>query len=94
MAKDKALGLEDFSMTFFQICWDIVRKVFGRFFVNFTLKRDLSKKKKKKTDTTFIALILKRVGVFEVKDYQLINLVNWVFKVFANYMSFIMEMII
>ncbi|KAG6717073.1 hypothetical protein I3842_04G079300 [Carya illinoinensis] len=59
MAKDKAPGLDGFSMGFFQTCWDIVKgdvlQVFSEF-LSF-------QKFKKSLNATFIALIPKRHGL-------------------------------
>lgn len=65
MVKDKGLGLDGFSMRFFQTCWDMVRedlmRVFHEFFLVVKFEKNLN--------ATFIALISMKVGVSEVKDF-------------------------
>lgn len=92
--RDKAPGPDGFSMAFFQDCWEIVRedvmKVFHEFYER--------KKFEKSLNATFIALIPKRVGASELKEFRPISLVSSVYKiiskVLANRMSKVMEKII
>lgn len=53
---------------------------------------------KKSLDATFIALILKKSGAIEIKDFQSISLVGGVFKivvkVLANRLKIVVEKII
>ncbi|XP_040992146.1 uncharacterized protein LOC121239053 [Juglans microcarpa x Juglans regia] len=94
MVRDKAPGLDGFTMAFFQDCWDIVREdVMEVFHELFSFR-----KFEKSLNATFIALIPKRTGASDVKDFRPISLVNGVykisFKVLANRLGKVMEMII
>lgn len=64
MVKDKTLGLDGFSMGFFQNCWDVVNgdimNVFQKLFLVGKFEKSLA---------TFIALIPKKIGALKVKDY-------------------------
>ncbi|XP_041027999.1 uncharacterized protein LOC121267971 [Juglans microcarpa x Juglans regia] len=94
MAKDKALGPNGFSMVFFQVCWKIVKEdvmlIFQEFFS--------FKKSEISFNATFIALIPKKAGPLNSKDFRLISLVSEVYKiiskVLANQISKMMEQII
>ena len=94
MAGDKASGLDVFSMVFFQICWEVIKEdimgVFDDFHKNGMFEKSLN--------VTFIALISKKPGVVEVKDYRPINLVSGMYKiiskVLANRLSMVVEKVI
>lgn len=70
----KAPGLDGFSMVFFQSCWDVLKedlmKVFLEFFLVGKLEENLN--------TTFIALIPKKIEALEIKDYRAISLISGV----------------
>jgi hypothetical protein len=72
---DKALGPNDFSMAFFQACWDVIKddlmKVFHDFHAKAKFERSLN--------ATFIGLIPKKSGAIDIKDFFLINLVGGVY---------------
>ncbi|XP_040989014.1 uncharacterized protein LOC121236643 [Juglans microcarpa x Juglans regia] len=94
MDKDKAPGPDGFTLTFFQECWDVVRddilKVFAEFHSFMKFEKSLN--------TTFIALIPKKAGAVEIRDFRPISLVNGIYKiiskVLANRLSRVMERII
>lgn len=94
MVKDKAPGLDGFSMGFFQVCWNVVKvdvlRVFQKIF-NY-------QKFEKSLNATFISLIPKIVGVSELKDFRPISLVGSVYKIISkvvtNQLSTVMEIII
>ncbi|XP_042948654.1 uncharacterized protein LOC122281327 isoform X2 [Carya illinoinensis] len=93
MVHDRALSLDGFSMAFFQDCWDIVQEDIMKVFLEFHVYM----KVEKSLNATFIALILKKVGAVEMKDFRPISLVNWdkiISKVLTNHMSVVMEKII
>lgn len=93
MAKDKALGLDGFSMAFFQDCWDIAKDVMSVFCEFFSFR-----KLEKSQNMTFIALIPKSVGALDVKYFCPIDLANGMYeiisKVLANHTSTGMEKIV
>lgn len=91
MSKDKAPGLDGFSRVFFQACWDIVKedimKVFGEFYSFLKFEKSFN--------TTFIALIPRKAGAVDMRDFHPISLVYKIIsKVLANNMSVVMDKII
>ena len=80
---DKAPGPDGFSMAFFQVCWAVVHldimvvlrafHVFGSF--------------EKSLNATFLALIPKKVGAVEVKDFRPISLVSGLYKILAKILA-------
>jgi hypothetical protein len=74
---DKAPGLDGFSMAFFQKCWEVVKKDMMPVFKEF----HESKKFEKSFDATFVALIPKKAGVVEIKNFCPISLVSGVYKI-------------
>jgi hypothetical protein len=90
MAGDKALGPDGFSMVFFQSCWDIIKNdvmtVIHEFhaFGNF----------EKNINATFIALIPKKSGAMECKDFRPICLVTGVSKIFAKLLAIRLKMVL
>jgi hypothetical protein len=84
MDGDKELGLMAsllllllLLLFFFFFFWDIVKDDLMHVFHNFH-EHELFEKS---LDTTFIALILKKIGQLEVKDFRLISLVGSVYKI-------------
>ncbi len=71
MVGDKAPGPDGYSMAFFQRCWDIVKNdvlaVFQEFYTHGTFERSIN--------ATFLALIPKKPGTVEYKDFRPISLV-------------------
>jgi hypothetical protein len=65
MISDKALGLDGFTMAFFQACWDVIKEDIMRVFHNFHARS----KFEKNLNATFITLIPKKPGVVDVKDF-------------------------
>jgi hypothetical protein len=65
MAGDKAPGPDGYSMAFFQRCWDIVKNdvmaVFREFYTHGTFEKIIN--------ATFLALIPKKPGALECKDF-------------------------
>lgn len=94
MCRDKAPGPDGFSMAFFQESWDIVKEDVMQIFHAF----HSSQKFEKSLNATFIALIPKIVGAYELKDFRPINLVSGIYKiiskVLANRMSLVMDKLI
>jgi hypothetical protein len=94
MDRDKAPGLDGFSMAFFQDCWEVVKGDFVAIFEEFHARGKFVKS----INSTFISLILKIQGAKEVKDFRPISLVGGVYKiiskVLANRMRKVMDKII
>jgi hypothetical protein len=74
---DKAPGPDGFSMAFFQKCWEVVKKDMMAVFKEF----HESRKFEKSFNATFVALIPKKAGVVEIKDFHPISLVSGVYKI-------------
>ncbi|XP_042940888.1 uncharacterized protein LOC122275743 isoform X2 [Carya illinoinensis] len=83
LAKDKAPGPDGFSMSFFQECWDVVKEDIMKVF------QELHEagKFEKSLNTTFIALIPKKVGANEVSAYRPISLVSGVYKIISKVLA-------
>jgi hypothetical protein len=80
MDGDKALGLDDFTIAFLQSCWEIVKGdlicVFHNFHEHGLFEKSLN--------AAFIALVPKKIGQFEVRDFIPISLVGSVYKILAK----------
>ena len=74
---DKALGLNGFSMAFFQSCWCVIKieimAVFHNFHTQAVFETNLN--------ASFLAFIPKKVDAVEVKDFWPINLVGGFYKI-------------
>jgi hypothetical protein len=78
MNSDKASVLMVF-LTFFQACWMCSRLTLWGCSMSFTLVVSL-----KKLNATFLALIPKKFGAIDRKDFQPISLVSGVYKIIAK----------
>lgn len=69
---DKAPGPDGFSLAFFHQCWEVVKndvmEVFHSFFETGYFAKSLN--------ASFIALIPKKKGVLDLKDYRPISLLG------------------
>ena len=76
---DKAPGPDGFTMAFYHHCWRVVEKdvlaVFEEFFQHCKFEKSLN--------ATFIALIPKKNGASNIKDFRPISLVESVYKILA-----------
>lgn len=83
MVKDKAPSPDGYLMGFFQTCWEVVKEdimnVFQELFSAGKFEKSLN--------TTFIALIPKKIRVSEVKDYRPISLINGVYKIISKVLA-------
>ena len=90
MNGNKALGLDGFSMAFFQVCWDVLRvdimKVFGEFHVGGMFEKSLN--------ATFISLIPNIPGAMELKDFHPISLVGGIYKIIAKVLANRLKMVL
>jgi hypothetical protein len=80
MNRDKAPGPDGFSMAFFQDCWDVIKSDIMGVFQDF----HAHSKFVKSLNATFIALILKKSGAIDLKDFRPISLVSGVYKIIAK----------
>ena len=80
---DKAPGPDGFSLAFFQTCWAVVHSdimaVLRAFHVSGSFKKSLN--------ATFLALIPKKVGAVEVKDFRPISVVSGMYKILAKILA-------
>uniref|UniRef100_A0A2N9H5P7 Reverse transcriptase domain-containing protein n=1 Tax=Fagus sylvatica TaxID=28930 RepID=A0A2N9H5P7_FAGSY len=94
MAGDKSLGPDGFSMAFFQRCWAIVKDdimaVLHDFHAHGTFEKSIN--------ATFIALIPKKPGAVECKDFRPISFISGVYKilskVLANRLSLVLDKVV
>jgi hypothetical protein len=94
MNNDKVPGPYGFSVAFFQTCWEVIKTgsmgVFHDFHASGKFERSLN--------ATFIALIPKKFGSIDLKNFRPVNLVSEVYKiivkVLANRMRRVVEKII
>jgi hypothetical protein len=80
MNSDKATGADGFSMAFFQACWDVIKAYIMGVLHDF----HAGSKFENNLNGTFIALILKKFGTIDFKDFRPISLVSGVYKISAK----------
>jgi hypothetical protein len=94
MNRDKAPSPDGFSLAFFQECWDVIKTDLMEVFQDF----HTHSKFVKSINATFLALILKKSGAMDLKDFRPISLVSGVYKIIAkvllNRLSKVVEKII
>jgi hypothetical protein len=83
MDEDKASGPDSFTIAFFRSCWSIVKADLMRVFHNFHEHERFEKS----LNATFIALIPKKIGQLEVRDFRPISLVGSVYKILAKVLA-------
>ena len=83
MEGDKAPGLDDFTMAFFQKCWSVVEKdvmdVFDYFHQHSVFERSMN--------ASFLTLIPKKCNVVNIKDFRPISLVGSVYKLLSKVLA-------
>jgi hypothetical protein len=80
MDEDKASGLDAFTIAFYRSYWSIVKADLMRVFCNFHEHERFEKK----FSATFTALIPKKIGQMEVRDFRPISVVWSVYKILAK----------
>ena len=75
------LGLDSFSIAFFQCCWEIVRDDVMRF------SRDFFEHFKRSLNATFVACIPKKIGAVDVKEFNPISLIGSVYMTLAQVLA-------
>lgn len=70
-------------MGFFQSCWDVIREDLLKVFQ----ESHSIGKFEKSLNNTFFALLPKKMGVYEMKDFWPINLVNGVYKIISKILA-------
>lgn len=83
MAKDKSLGLDGFSMLFYQECWEVIKldllKVFEEFYESGIINLG--------ANATFLVLVSKKEEAIELADIRPISLVTNLYKIIVKVMS-------
>jgi hypothetical protein len=80
MHGNKVPGLDGFSLAFFQVCWGVLKEDIMAVFADFHSRG----KFKKSINSTFISLIPKVSGSFELKDYRPKSLVSGIYKIISK----------
>jgi hypothetical protein len=83
MDEDKAPGPDDFSIAFYRSSWSIVKVDLMSVFHNFHRHERFEKS----LNATFIALIPKKTGQLEVRDFRPISLVGSFYKILAKVLA-------
>lgn len=81
MKGDKTPGLDGFTISFFQKCWDIIKVDLMKVFVEFYESEEFYNH----LNNTFIALIPKKQNVKELKDFRPISLLSSVYKILLRF---------
>jgi hypothetical protein len=83
MNRDKAPGPDGFSLAFFQDCWDVIKSdlmgVFQDFYTHSKFVKSIN--------ATFLALIPKKAGATDLKDFRPISLVSGLYKIIAKVLA-------
>ena len=81
--RDKAPGLDGFTMALYQECWDVIKedlmKVFQEFYSSGIINQS--------TNATFIALVPKKSQSHKVSNFRPISLVTSLYKIVAKVLS-------
>jgi hypothetical protein len=81
--RDKAPGPDGFTLAFFQDCWDVIKTDLMGVFQDF----HTHSKFVKSINATFLALIPKKFGAVDLKDFRPISLVSGVYKIIAKVLA-------
>jgi hypothetical protein len=81
--RDKAPGPDGFTPAFFQDCWDVIKTDLMGVFQDFHTHRKFVKS----INATFLALIPKKPGAVDLKDFRPISLVISVYKIIAKVLA-------
>ncbi|RVW98717.1 Transposon TX1 uncharacterized 149 kDa protein [Vitis vinifera] len=83
MNGDKALGLDGFSVLFWQCCWDFVKEVILEMFKEFHDQNMFLKS----INNTFLVLIPKKGGPGDLGDFRPISLLGGLYKLLAKVLA-------
>lgn len=82
-AGDKAPGLDGFTMDLFKHCWEVIKEDLVATILNFH-ERSFSEKS---LNATFVALIPKKAGVEDLKDFRPISLIGGAYKIIVKLLA-------
>ena len=80
MNGDKAPGSDEFTVAFWQFCWDFVKEEIVDLFKEFYEQRSFVKS----LNTTFLILIPKKRGAEDLGDFRPISLLGGLYKLLAK----------
>ncbi|RVW29518.1 Transposon TX1 uncharacterized 149 kDa protein [Vitis vinifera] len=83
MNGDKALGLDDFTMAFWQSCWDFVKEEILEMFKEFHEHSSFFKS----LNNTFLVLIPKKSGAEDLGDFRPISLLGGLYMLLAKVLA-------
>ena len=83
MNDDKALGLDRFTVAFWQTCWDFVKEEIWELFKEFYDQSFFVKS----LNTTFLVLIPKKGGAEDLGDFRPISLLGGLYKLLAKVLA-------
>ncbi|RVW93876.1 Transposon TX1 uncharacterized 149 kDa protein [Vitis vinifera] len=81
--KEKAPGLDGFTIAVYQECWDVIKEDLMRMFLEFQTKGVINQS----TNATFIAMVPKKSQTFKISYYRPISLVTSLYKIIAKVLS-------
>jgi len=81
--RDKAPGPDGFTLAFYQDCWEVIKTDLMGVFQDF----HTHSKFVKSINATFLALIPKKFGAMDLKDFRPISLVSGVYKIIAKVLA-------
>ena len=87
---DKAPWPDGFTMSFFKVCWETLKEDLMQTIHNFHRKETFEKS----FNATFVALIPKKHGAEELKDFRPISLIGGVYKIIAKLLTERMKKVI
>ncbi|WMV32615.1 hypothetical protein MTR67_026000 [Solanum verrucosum] len=80
---DKAPGPDGYTMSFFKVCWATLKDDLMQTIQNFHQNEMIEKS----FNATFIALIPKKYGAEELKDFRPISLIGGIYKIIAKLLT-------
>ena len=83
MNGDKTPGPDDFTVAFWQSCWDFLKEEILDMFKEFHEQNSFLKS----LNNTFLVLLLKRGGAEDLGDYRPISLVGGLYKLLAKVLA-------
>ncbi|WMV58634.1 hypothetical protein MTR67_052019 [Solanum verrucosum] len=82
-ACDKAPGPDGYTMAFFQAFWETIKEDLMLTFQNFHCHQSFEKS----FNATFVALIPKKAGANDLRDFRPISLITGVYKIIAKVLA-------
>ena len=83
MNGDKALGLDGFTMAFWQSCWEFIKEEILEMFKDFYEHSSFLKS----PNNTFLVLIPKKSGAEDLGDFRPISLLGGLYKLLAKVLA-------